>query len=73
MASVKALNTISNFNQIQFETNPETSDSDVNLSDVSREVPIETAKRLSEAQPRSETTASSAAGSTLSPQASNEG
>ncbi len=69
MASVKALNTISNFNQIQFETNPETSDSDVNLTDENREVPIETAKRLSEVHPGSETTAVSA----LSPQASGEG
>jgi hypothetical protein len=69
MASVKALNTISNFNQIQFETNPETSDSDVNLSEVNQEVPIGKAKRLSEARPSSETTTSS----TLLPQASSEG
>jgi hypothetical protein len=61
MASVKALNTISNFNQFQFETNSET-------SDVNREVPIETAKRLSEARPKSETTASSK----ILPQASSE-
>jgi biopolymer transport protein ExbB len=73
MASVKALNTISNFKQLQFETNPETSDSDVNLSEENREVPSETAEQLSEAQPRSETTASSTAGSTLSPEASGEG
>ncbi len=37
MASVKALNTISNFNRFEFETNPELSDG--NLSDINRQVP----------------------------------
>ena len=67
MASVKALNTISNFKQFQLETNPDFSN--VNLSDVNREVPIGTTKRLTDARPRSETTASSG----LFPQASSEG
>ncbi|MCW8983858.1 MAG: MotA/TolQ/ExbB proton channel family protein [Thermoanaerobaculales bacterium] len=43
MASIKALNTISNFNRFEFETNPELSD--VNLSeDVDRQVPIRTSQ-----------------------------
>jgi len=67
MASVKALNTISNFNKFRFEANPEFSD--INLSDVNREIPIGTAKRLSDSRPRSETKASR----TRFPQASSEG
>ena len=43
MASVKALNTISNFNRFEFETNPELSDG--NLSEeVDRQVPIRTSQ-----------------------------
>jgi biopolymer transport protein ExbB len=46
MASVKALNTISNFNRFEFETNPELSDG--NLSDVKRQVPIGTSQAAAE-------------------------
>jgi len=46
MASVKALNTISNFNRFEFETNPELSDG--NLSDVNRQVPIGTSQAAAE-------------------------
>jgi len=47
MASVKALNTISNFNRFEFETNPELSDG--NLSeDVDRQVPIRTSQTATE-------------------------
>ncbi len=46
MASVKALNTISNFNRFEFETNPELSDG--NLSDVNRQVPIRTSQAAAE-------------------------
>jgi len=46
MASVKALNTISNFNPFEFETNPELSDG--NLSDVNRQVPIKTSQAATE-------------------------
>jgi biopolymer transport protein ExbB len=46
MASVKALNTISNFNRFEFETNPEISDG--NLSDVNRQVPIGTSQGAAE-------------------------
>ncbi len=51
MASIKALNTISNFNRFEFETNPELSDgnlSDGNLSDVKRQVPIRTSQAAAE-------------------------
>ena len=41
MASVKALNTISNFNRFEFETNPE-------ISDVNRQVPIGTSQAAAE-------------------------
>jgi len=44
MASVKALNTISNFNRFEFETNPELSDG--NLSDINRQVPIGTSQSI---------------------------
>ena len=47
MASVKALNTISNFNRFEFETNPELSDG--NLSeDLDRQVPIRTSQAAAE-------------------------
>ena len=46
MASVKALNTISNFNRFEFETNPELSDG--NLSDINRQVPIGTSQTAAE-------------------------
>ena len=47
MASIKALNTISNFNRFEFETNPELSDG--NLSeDVDRQVPIRTSQAAAE-------------------------
>jgi biopolymer transport protein ExbB len=47
MASIKALNTISNFNRFEFETNPELSDG--NLSEaVDRQVPIRTSQAATE-------------------------
>jgi len=47
MASIKALNTISNFNRFEFETHPELSDG--NLSeDVDRQVPIRTSQTATE-------------------------
>ncbi len=47
MASIKALNTISNFNRFEFETSPELSDG--NLSeDVDRQVPIRTTQAAAE-------------------------
>ena len=46
MASVKALNTISNFKLFEFEMNPELSDG--NLSDVNRQVPIRKSQAAAE-------------------------
>ena len=47
MASVKALNTISNFNRFEFETNPELSDGNLS-ADVDRQVPIRTSQAAAE-------------------------
>jgi biopolymer transport protein ExbB len=47
MASVKALNTISNFNRFEFETNPELSDGNLS-ADVARQVPIRTSQAAAE-------------------------
>jgi biopolymer transport protein ExbB len=47
MASIKALNTVCNFNRFEFETNPGLSDGDLSEG-VDRQVPIRTSRAAAE-------------------------